>query len=382
MNRFYTLIASFFLSAYTFSQAPEMMSYQAVIRDGSNNLVSSSSIGMQISILQGSASGTTVYTETQTPISNANGLVSIQIGNGAIVSGSFAAIDWSNGPYFIKTETDPSGGTAYSITGTSELLSVPYALHAKTAESVTNDLVDDADADPTNELQNLSLSGTNLSITSGNTVDLSSLPDDGDWVTSGTNIYNANSGNLGVGTNSPNAKLHVNGDVRIVTGSEGTDKVLMSDANGNAEWKYALTPLKAGSTSDFSPNVNDYSYRSFVSITPEQSGIIKIHISGDMEYDGTYNNFIELGYQITIGNSPPNGFAFNKSCFVGRDAIDLAPYDTDPYESWSVVGSYNVVAGITYYIWLGSRAWSGTLPSPPRVRRVSGVVTLHTTNGL
>jgi hypothetical protein len=107
------------------------MSYQAVIRNSANALVTSTSIGMRISILQGSASGTEVYAETQTPTTNANGLVNIEIGNGA----GFATINWANGPYFIKTETDPTGGTNYTITGTSQLLSVPYSLNAKTAET-------------------------------------------------------------------------------------------------------------------------------------------------------------------------------------------------------------------------------------------------------
>ncbi|MDX9776817.1 MAG: FISUMP domain-containing protein, partial [Petrimonas sp.] len=71
-----------------------------------------------------------------------NGLVSVEIGSGTVVSGTFATIDWSNGPYFIKTETDPTGGTSYTITGTSQLLSVPYALHAKTAESVTGGITE------------------------------------------------------------------------------------------------------------------------------------------------------------------------------------------------------------------------------------------------
>ena len=137
MKKIITICAVLLMTASVFAQAPEKMSYQAVVRDGSNALVTSTAVGMQISILQGSASGTAVYVETQTPTSNANGLVSLEIGSGIVVSGTFANIDWANGPYFIKTETDPAGGTDYTITGTSQLLSVPYALHAKTAESVS-----------------------------------------------------------------------------------------------------------------------------------------------------------------------------------------------------------------------------------------------------
>jgi len=137
MKRLITICAAILMSANLWAQSPDKMSYQAVVRDGSNNLVASTSVGMQISVLQGSANGTAVYVETQTPTSNANGLVSLEIGSGTVVSGNFTTIDWESGPYFIKTETDPTGGTTYSITGTSQLLSVPYALHAKTAESVT-----------------------------------------------------------------------------------------------------------------------------------------------------------------------------------------------------------------------------------------------------
>jgi hypothetical protein len=127
------LLFPFFLQA----QSPEKMSYQAVVRDASDDIVASSTIGMRVSILQGSAVGTAVYVETHTPVTNTDGLVTIEIGAGSVVSGDFTAIDWSNGPYFLKTETDPAGGTNYTITGTSQLLSVPYALHAKTADSTT-----------------------------------------------------------------------------------------------------------------------------------------------------------------------------------------------------------------------------------------------------
>lgn len=135
MKKIITICAAILITASVFAQSPEKMSYQAVVRDGSNALVTSTAVGMQISILQGSASGTAVYVETQTPTSNSNGLVSLEIGDGTVVSGDFTTIDWANGPYFIKTETDPAGGTNYTITGTSQLLSVPYALHAKNTDS-------------------------------------------------------------------------------------------------------------------------------------------------------------------------------------------------------------------------------------------------------
>jgi hypothetical protein len=136
MKKIITICTAILITASVFAQAPNKMSYQAVIRNNSNVLVTNQTVGMQISILQSSANGTSVYTETQTSNTNANGLTSIEIGGGTVVSGSFSTIDWANGPYFIKTETDPAGGTNYTITGTTQLLSVPYAQFAKTSGGI------------------------------------------------------------------------------------------------------------------------------------------------------------------------------------------------------------------------------------------------------
>src|SRR4030042_6490307 len=136
MKRLFTVLilaSCMLLQWQSYAQSPQKMSCQAVIRDNLDHLVTSHAVGIQITILQGSPTGTVVYTETQTPNTNANGLISIEIGGGA----GFSSIDWSSGPYFLKTETDPAGGTNYTISGTSQLLSVPFALHAKKAESYT-----------------------------------------------------------------------------------------------------------------------------------------------------------------------------------------------------------------------------------------------------
>jgi len=138
MKKVFTILTVVILNVSLYAQAPNKMSYQGIIRNSSNQLVINQAIGMHISILQGSISGTAVYEETHTPTTNANGLVCIEIGGGTIVSGIFDTINWANGPYFIKTETDPLGGTNYTINGTSQLLSVPFAFYAKTAENVIN----------------------------------------------------------------------------------------------------------------------------------------------------------------------------------------------------------------------------------------------------
>jgi hypothetical protein len=131
MKKIFTIFVSILFAGVALAQSPGKMSYQAVIRDAGSHLVVNHAVGMKFTILQGSASGSPVYSEVLTTNTNENGLVTIEIGGGP----GFYSIDWAMGPYFLKTETDPTGGSSYSISGTSQLLSVPYALHAKTAES-------------------------------------------------------------------------------------------------------------------------------------------------------------------------------------------------------------------------------------------------------
>jgi len=134
MKKTYSLLLFLLATVSILAQVPEKMSYQAVLRDAANTLLTNQEVGMEIRILQSTITGTAVYVETQTATTNINGLVSIAIGSGAS-SDDFSAIDWSAGPYFIKIATDPSGGSSYTITGTSQIMSVPFAMFAKTSGS-------------------------------------------------------------------------------------------------------------------------------------------------------------------------------------------------------------------------------------------------------
>ena len=142
MKTIFSLLSALVLSASALAQGPQKMSYQVEIRNTSNALITSAPVGMRLSVLQGNTDGQAVYIETQTPNSNANGLVSLELGAGTIVSGNFTAIDWSNGPYFIKTESDPSGGTQYSGITTSQVLSVPCPLTSNSDNAATRAMTD------------------------------------------------------------------------------------------------------------------------------------------------------------------------------------------------------------------------------------------------
>jgi hypothetical protein len=130
-----SLVAITTIALSSFGQAPEGFKYQAVVRDAGNTILNNQAVGIRMTIQQGSIGGTTVYQETFAPTTNAYGLVNLEIGNGTVVSGTFASIDWANGPYFIETAVDVTGGTSYAVMGTSQLMSVPYALYAKTSGS-------------------------------------------------------------------------------------------------------------------------------------------------------------------------------------------------------------------------------------------------------
>ncbi len=130
MKRLFILFVGLVVVMNVLAQTYSTISYQIVIRKQSNSIVSNAKVGMRISILQGNYNGSVVYAETQNPMTNINGLITIEIGLGTVMSGTFTSINWANGPYFVKTETDPNGSSNYEVTSVYQLLSVPYALSA------------------------------------------------------------------------------------------------------------------------------------------------------------------------------------------------------------------------------------------------------------
>jgi uncharacterized protein (TIGR02145 family) len=126
-----------FMGYMNMAQVPNSFSYQMVIRNGNNELVANTTVGIRIGLLGGAAADTVWYEEEHKVKTNLNGLAYITIGKGNILKGAISTIDWTRGPFFIKSETDPTGGTNYSLVIVSQMLSVPYAIYAKTAEKLS-----------------------------------------------------------------------------------------------------------------------------------------------------------------------------------------------------------------------------------------------------
>lgn len=124
------LMMALMMPMVVFAQAPQMFSYQGVARDNVGNALANQNIGLQIDIHQTTPGGTIIFSETHTVTTNAFGLFNIAIGGGTPVVATLSAIDWANGPYFTEVSMDETGGTSYVSLGTSQLLSVPYALYA------------------------------------------------------------------------------------------------------------------------------------------------------------------------------------------------------------------------------------------------------------
>lgn len=359
MKKFVLFLLSAFVTFSILAQSPEKMSYQAVIRNSANQLIINHQIGMQLSILQGSISGTAIYIETHTTTSNANGLVTIEIGNGTLLYGNFSTIDWSAGPYFIKTETDPTGGTVYTITGTNQLISVPYALYAKTAESLNGGVVE---TDPVfGASVAAGITGTDTlfwnqkynlpALTTGSILfsDGTTIEDDPD------NLYwDNNNKRMGVGINNPvstidikssnstltssimNLKNYTNQTMLNITGIN-TDLYIDSLSGSINVWQTSSSSSKrlAGiSVNNFSMgyesgiSLNGGLYNSFLGFQTGKytvdghNNIFIGYQAGFSNISGALNLFIgnKAGYSLTDGNS--NIFIGNEAGYNFTDGIN------------------------------------------------------------
>ncbi len=252
-------------TASVLAQAPEKMNYQGVARDLSGNVLPNQNIGLRITLHSGSSGGATVYQETHNTTTNAFGLFNLEIGSGSVVSGTFSSITWGSNSFYVQVELDPAGGVSYTNMGTSQLISVPYALYAKSSGSVgptgPTGATGTGVAGPTGPTGNTGAAGATGPTGAANangTINYVSK------FTAATTLGNSSifdNGLVGIGTTSPSAPLHLYGSadpLLLLDGPASEQSVLKFSTAGTGKWGWYVP----GGGADFSlwnyQNSSDY----------------------------------------------------------------------------------------------------------------------------
>jgi hypothetical protein len=262
------------------AQAPNMFNYQAVARDASGNIIASQNIGIRFTVLAGSATGTTAYQETQVAMTNSLGLFTAAIGGGTVVSGTIAGVSWGSSSEYLKVEIDPTGGTSYTVSGTSQLLSVPYALNAGSGGG-------------------------------------------SQWATSGTNIYNTNSGNVGIGTSTPQAALNVNSNDMAAFIQGYSPWLGLKDSSNTGGYLYDSYVWQTGNLMEFG-NYGDVGHGGPIDFYTGGSPMLLDTVGRvfiNPRYSNALANSVGGNYTMTVADSNryPVGVYLGQA---GGDAID------------------------------------------------------------
>jgi trimeric autotransporter adhesin len=321
------------------AQVPQSFKYQSVARNASGNPVASANIGVRISIHELTATGTVVYKETHTAVTNTFGLFTISVGGGTVVSGNFSTIAWGTGSKFIEVEADFAGGTSYTSMGVSQLLSVPYALYAASgipgpvgAQGVPGP---PGSAGPIGPQGVVGPQGPTGLLIAGSAPGNTPYWNGASWITNSSNIFN-NGGNVGVGTTTPSAKLDIAGTLKVADGTQGTGKVLTSDANGLASW---ATPNSGWSLTgnngtidgtNFIGTIDDRPFN--VRVNNEKAGMINSSSAGNTFYGYQSGNSTVVG----PGNS-------NNSIGSANTANGYQAFKNNVSGYWNVANGYQAL---------------------------------------
>ncbi|NNF02506.1 MAG: hypothetical protein HKN22_07455, partial [Bacteroidia bacterium] len=368
-------ISIILISVELHAQAPDGLNYQAVARDASGNLISNQNIDVRFIIKQTTSSGATIYEESHATSTNQYGLFSLVIGNGSAMTGNFSTIDWESDAHFLRVDIDAGGG--FVNMGTEQLQSVPYSLFAnksnKAVDMELNELndvsapspangnvlkwngsdwnpagdnVNDADSDPANEMQSLTLTGNTLAISGGNNIDLSSF--DNVWSTNSNDAY-YDLGDVGVGVSDPITGFHVADNTRVLFGVDtvGAGDKLMFLPDLHA-FRVGTIATGAASTYWNPDSIGLYSFAS--GLNTRAQGFGATAMGRDTEATNSYA--FASGFFSNADGQYSTAMGFNTDAFaLGSTALG---YSTDAEQNYSFAAGYFAEAQAIYSVAIGN----------------------------
>jgi len=363
MKHLSLIVVAVLMGITAMAQSPSKFNYQAVARDAAGVVVSDGTVGVKVTILSGSATGTEVYSETHSATTNVYGMLNFQIGAGTGATGDISTIDWGSDAHFIKVEMDPAGGSSYTVSNTSELISVPYAEYANSALHV-----DDADADSTNEVQMMMMSGDTLMLSiGGGSIDMSGY-DQSAGVASNDSAITANAAAAAAAL-----AAHVTADMDIDSTNELiTDMMLDGDTmlqitEDGAVHEVDLTALVDDGDWDRVDDTLSNTADSLISIgaTTPWNAEYKLNIDPGLNLGGIaqymygsssndwlmYNyDYLHSGWNYGISNyfydGSSGGYGLNNEFYLNNSTVygvrNLIYYNTS-----TSYGTYNYIQGTT-----------------------------------
>ena len=357
MTKYINTLVFLLCTVMAFAQAPQKFNYQAVARNAQGIAMSNQLVTIRASILNGTPTGSNLYSEVHSVTTGASGLFTLSIGGGVPLGGIFANIAWDNGDKYLKIEMDPTGSNNFSLVGTSQLLSVPYALFAEktnlqsgTGISISNNIVQNTgDLDANNELQNLSLNGNELQISNGNQVILPSAPNYtggqgievngtiisnlGDLDNSPTNelqqltltgntLILTNGSSVGLPVPTAGTGIGVNGWQISNTGDlSNTNELQTLSLTGNTlalSQNGGSVTLPTGSTSQWTTTGSNIYYTTGNVGIGTNSPLEKLHLAGKMKIDGI--NTLEFGAGVSGKQTDAGKIGYQS---FTTDALDI-----------------------------------------------------------
>ncbi len=335
------LLMTLFFNHFVLGQAPERFQYQGIIRDSQGQVLANQNVALRFNLHRSSATGLIDYSETHNVTTNSFGLVTLEIGGGAVLSGSMSAIDWAGEAYFLEVELDPAGGSAFSHMGTSELLSVPYALSSNRASEMTlNDLTDVQGTPANGEI--LKWTGSNWTPAVDDTGQSLSP-----WSMAGPDIH-FNTGRVGVGIPNPAVRFHVADGASVLFGADtvGAGSRLLW---WPARHAFRVGYLASGTASTYwhPDSLGEYSFAS--GINTRATGFGSTAMGRDSEANGSYS--FATGFFTNADGQYSTALGFNTDALgLGSTALG---YSTDAEENYSFAAGYFAEAQAIYSVAIG-----------------------------
>lgn len=257
-----TLLFSLCMAPEVFSQAPNKFNYSATVRNSSGQIVANQTVRLRLSIRDGSSGGAVLFQQNDTVTTNQFGVITVIVGGGSITTGSIGGIDWSIGEKHMQVELDITGGTNFTDMGTSQLLSVPYALYAASAGNNVQGPTGSTGATgatgapgPTGPQGTIGVTGPQGATGPQGVTGATGSVQDSIWIRYGTFVYNAQPAFVGINNPNPQSEMHVNGYTR-----------LGEDAPGIKTKRFdSTTPSTAGNSDVINTGIPD---DKIISITP------------------------------------------------------------------------------------------------------------------